>query len=112
MSYSVMVVRREVQVRFAGDGAAFQDALERRQPLTPFTAANRQLIEERLSLLGFEPQATGSFHHAEWTANAMLQADVLYLTASGDGVFEIGMIGSELVDEELAKFDPQANEWE
>ena len=42
----------------------------------------------------------------------LLTANVLYFTASGNGIFEAGMTAAEFADaDEFVKYDPQTGEW-
>jgi hypothetical protein len=107
------VVRREVQSKLDGNGKALLSALEVNEPLLAFTPEQRNVIEQQLTLTGFAASAAGRFHNEGWLAEALLEDGVLYMSATGHGVFEIGMFASELTSfAPVAKFDPQANEWE
>src|SRR5262245_13535874 len=114
MSYSVHVLRRETQKKYEAAGAP--DFFENEHNLVPFDEPTLEELVNALELLGFAEGKANKrgrhFSHEEWGAQALLTKHGLYLSASGDGTFEIMMFGSELADEKLAKFDPQEASWE
>jgi hypothetical protein len=117
MSYHVYVVRNETRDRAIEQGSP-ADFFEREKDLEPFTKAQLKELSSRLEMVGFKKaRAKGDelrFENRDLGASALLSKRALYLTASGEeAVFEIQMIASEWAGEgQLAKFDPQAGEWE
>jgi hypothetical protein len=114
VSYHVQIFRREVEAAFAmaKDPAFF----EKPAALPPLTEENVASLREPLELVGFTKGKSDGrgqhFTHPDWSADAVLTPSALYLSASSDGIFEIGMMASELAGEDLAKFDPQLGTWE
>ena len=83
-----------------------------------FIAFDAKLVERLINALeirgfteGKKTKAGRTFQQEEWKAEALLTKTGLYLSASGEGIFEIGMFGDEEADEEIAKFDPQEGSW-
>ncbi|WP_394821416.1 hypothetical protein [Pendulispora albinea] len=114
MSYSVHIVGRETQAKYeAAKSPAF---FENEHNLVPFDEPTLEELVNAMELRGFvEGKADKRgrvFSHSDWGAEARLTKRALYLSASGDGIFEITMFGSELANEKLAKFDPQEASWE
>ena len=114
MSYSVHVFRREIQAKVEAHGLG---AVLENDSLRPsFDAATLEGLGENLEMRGFASVRSDEhgrhFTHEGWGAEALLSSTGLYLTASGEGIFEILMVGSELADDELVKYDPQEGSWE
>lgn len=115
MGYHVNIFRREVEANHAKAGA--RDFFENAANLLPFSTADHESLTEALTLRGFvqgkKDKRGIHFSNEELGADALLTAVGLYLSAHGeDATFEILMMGSELADEQLAKFDPQLGDWE
>lgn len=114
MSYSVHVFPRALEAKFKK--AKKRDLFEDEANLVSFDEAALDRILEQLELVGFaeskKEKRGRHFRNEEWPAEAVLTERGLYLSASGDGVFEILQFGSEMADETLAKYDPQEGTWE
>ena len=113
MSTSVHLFPRALEKTFkaAKDPSFFEDDAN----LIPFAEKVVNGLVEALELRGFvEGKKTSlgrTFRNKAWGAEALLNESGLYLSASGDGVFEILMFGDEVASEEIAKFDPQEGSW-
>ncbi len=116
MSYSVHVFPRATQAAHAKQKKKSPAFFEKESALPKFTKAAQDELLERMELVGFaekkKSKAGRNFSNADWGASGLLTPHGLYLSASGDGVFEILQFGSEIAGEELAKYDPQENTWE
>lgn len=116
MSYHVYLFSK--QTRTARKADARSDWLEDDSAMTPFTPEERATLASNLALTGFVQTSTDGdterFENDQLGASALLSARGLYLSATGDGVFEILMFGSEWAGDgdTFAKYDPQENSWE
>ena len=113
MSYSVHLYPRAFEKKFkAANDPGF---LEDEANLIPFAAADTEHLVEQLALRGFvegkKRKEGRTFQNEDWGASALLTASGLYLSASGDGTFEILMFGDEVASAKIAKFDPQEETW-
>lgn len=114
MSYHVHVHARGTEIQYREVGPSIFEHPER---LTPLTPAGRATLEEELRLRGFakrsESDGAVHFEQPEWKCEAMLTETGLYLSASGESaIFEILMFGSEVANDDFAKYDPQLGTWE
>jgi hypothetical protein len=114
MSYSVDVYPIAFKVKC--EKAKGRNLHEDPANLVPFDDASMERILEQLELVGFTELKKDSFGrhflNREWPAEALLHDCGLYLSAHGEGVFEILMFGSEISEDTLARYDPQQGTWE
>jgi len=114
MSYSVHVFPRATQTAY--EAAASPAFFEDEERLPRFAKEPLARLVEHLELVGFEERKSkeGNRHfvNEDWAASALLTKHGLYLSATGDGVFEILQLGSGMADDDLAKYDPQEDTWE
>jgi len=121
MGYSVHVFPLATHSRFVSS-VRKSSFFENPGNLSPFSNEQLEEVCDHLELVGFgtpsKEEVGRVFHHEEWSARALLTERGLYLSApmGSDGVFEIGMLASEMsaggIVEGLAKFDPQDGSWE
>ncbi len=113
MSYSVHLYPRAFEKKFKA--AKDPDFLEDKANPVRFAPAVVKGLVEQLELRGFvegkKSKAGRIFRNEDWGAEALLTESGLYLSAGGDGTFEILMFGDEMADYEIAKFDPQEGTW-
>lgn len=116
MSYTIQLYRKEVKEKQQASHA--HDFFENEENLIPFTTGQSQYLRERLISYGFfverEENTTTDFgFKKDEGISALLTANALYFSSTGDGIFEIGMTASEFTDtEEFVKYDPQNGGWE
>lgn len=118
MSYDIALYRIETKEKeiLAADENFFEDESN----LVPFTAEQRQELQDRLLKYDYEIVREDAFgihfqHEDEVFGTALLSKAALYFTASWDedSIFEIGMTASEFTDTgAYAKYDFQQDGWE
>lgn len=113
MSTSVHLYPRALEKKFKK--AKDSSFLEDKTNLIPFSTKVLKELVEALELRGFAEGKKNkfgrTFQHELWGAEALVTETGVFLSASGDGVFEILMFGDEIADKEIAKFDPQEGSW-
>lgn len=115
MSYNVQLYRKEVKEKQLASGSDV--FFENEKNLIPFTEEQFETLKERLQDYGYSIEKEGKDIHFNFEAddsiNVLLTKHGLYFSASGEGIFEIGMTASEFTDtDEFAKYDPQEGGWE
>ncbi len=116
MSYDIQLFRKEVKEKHRLNET--DDFFENEENLLPFTDQQKAELKERLSQYDYVIESESDlginygFSNDEGVS-ALLTDNCLYFSATGEGVFEIGMTASEFTDtDEFAKYDPQADGWE
>ena len=116
MSYNIQVY--SVKTMLAETESESEDFFDNDKNLIPFTEKEMQDLKERILRYNYvikkEDKKGITFENPEFESlRAILTPNALYLRASYDDAFEIGMMASEFTDtEEFAKYDPQADGWE
>lgn len=116
MSYNIQVYSAKTML--AEMESESEDFFDNDKNLIPFTEKQIQSLKERLLQYDYEITKEDkkgiSFKNDNFEAmKAILTSNALYLRASYDDAFEIGMLASELCEsDEFAKYDPQADGWE
>ncbi len=115
MSYHVELYRKEVKAKQLASGD--EGFFENENNLLPFTDEQFESLKERLQDYGYSIQKEGKEiqlgFEADESISVLLTRSGLYFSASGEGIFEIGMTASEFTDtDEFAKYDPQEGGWE
>jgi hypothetical protein len=113
MSTSVHLYPRALEKKF--QAAKDPSFLEEKANLIPFSAEVLKELVEALELRGFDEGKKNkfgrTFQNELWGAEALVTETGVFLSASGEGVFEILMFGDEIASKEIAKFDPQEGSW-
>lgn len=116
MSYNIQVYTAKTML--AEIEAESEDFFDNDKNLIPFTEKQIQTLKERILRHGYEITKEDkkgiTFKNDLFEGmKAILTSNALFLRASYDDAFEIGMLASELCDsDEFAKYDPQADGWE
>ncbi|MFN8249746.1 MAG: hypothetical protein U0T68_12395 [Ferruginibacter sp.] len=117
MSYDVRVYTKETmenEKNFSGE-----DFFEIEENIISFTPDQyeklKQMIDYDLVEIKRDDMGVHYQHKNESIPiSGLLTSNALYLSTpwNPDGIFEIGMLASELTVGEFAKYDPQNNGWE
>ena len=116
MSYNIQVYTAQTMI--AEMEAKSEYFFDNDKNLIPFTEKQIQVLKERILKYNYEitkeDKKAISFKNDQFEGmKAILTATGLFLRASYDDAFEIGIMASELTDSgEFAKYDPQADGWE
>lgn len=95
-----------------------EDFFDNDKNLIPFTEMQTQSLKEQLLKANYEilkedKKGITFKNEAFEGMKAILTPSCLYLRASYDDAFEIGILSSEMADSgDFAKYDPQADGWE
>ena len=116
MSYNIQVYSAKTML--AEMESESEDFFDNDKNLIPFTEKQIQVLKERILANNYEitkedKKGTTFKNDLFEGMRAILTQNALYLRASYDDAFEIGMFSSELCDsDEFAKYDPQTDGWE
>jgi hypothetical protein len=116
MSYNIQVYT--AQTMLAEMEAESEDFFDNDKNLIPFTEKQIQSLKERILKHNYEitkedKRGISLKNPLFEGIKAIITSTGLFLRASYDDAFEIGMLASELCDSgEFAKYDPQADGWE
>ncbi|WP_306350219.1 hypothetical protein [Flavobacterium sp. '19STA2R22 D10 B1'] len=116
MSYDIQLFRIETKEKQQQSND--KDFFDNQNNFEPFTEEQIQNLTKRLLRYNYFLTAENQYgihfqFEEEDNISVLLTDSALYFSATGEGIFEIGMTASEFTDtEEYAKYDSQNGGWE